>query len=552
MALKTYGILEYDAPARCFAITRAEPHVSLRLKKIFPKIRPTATPPFHFPATPQNCADLEWFMQRYPLAASGPDLGRLASGRQQYTDDVNRLERILLPDYRPAPVALNAGHQARPYQVAGSEVYLATQRLLLGDDMGLGKTLTATLACLNPATLPAVVVVQTHMPKQWKEEGIEKFTNLRVHIIKGTRPYPLPPADVYLMKYSCVAGWVDFYQTGFFKSVVFDEAQELRRCTSDKYRAALALSLSTEYTLAMSGTPIYNYGDEIFNVLDLVKPGCLGTREEFLREWCTSHGMNWRVNDPQALGTFLRESFLFLRRTRAEVGRELPPINKVVHVVDYDEAEVKKSEDLARALARRISIGTFVEVGQAGRELDMLARQTTGVSKARAVAEFVKLLLDSGEPVLLAGWHRDVYAIWLRELADYNPVMYTGSESAAQKDEAKRKFKAGKTNLFIISLRSGIGLDGLQERCKTVVVGELDWSPKVHDQLIARVDRDGQPQQVTVFFPVSEYGSDPVIINVLGLKSSQSHGIIDPLTAPAQQYTDESRIKLLAQQYLDK
>ncbi len=85
-----------------------------------------------------------------------------------------------------------------------------------------------------------------------------------------------------------------------------------------------------------------------------------------------------------------------------------------------------------------------------------------------------------------------------------------------------------------------------------MVVGELDWSPKVHDQLIARADRDGQPEQVNVFFPVSEYGSDPVIINLLGLKSSQSHGIIDPLTAPAQQYTDESRIKLLAQQYLNK
>ncbi len=460
MALKTYGVLEYDAPAQRFVITRAEPHVSIRLKKIFPKIRATATPPYDFPATPQNCADLEWFTQRYPLTMSGVDLGRLATGREEYQQGIDRLERILLPDYQPGPVALKDGHEARPYQIAGSEIYLASQRLLLGDDMGLGKTLTATLSCLNPATLPAVVVVQTHMPKQWKEEGIEKFTNLRVHLIKGTRPYDLPPADVYIMKYSCLTGWLHTYHTKFFKSVIFDEVQELRRSVSDKYRAAQHLSSHVEYALGMSGTPIYNYGDEIYNILDLLNPQCLGTREEFLREWATNHGMNWRINDPQALGSYLRENFLFLRRTRAEVGRELPPINKVVHVVDYDEAEVKKSEDLARALALRISTGSFVEMGQAGRELDMLARQTTGVSKARAVAQFVRLLLESGEPVILAGWHREVYAIWLSELAEFKPVMYTGSESPAQKDAAKRAFMEGETNRLLSRCAAAWALTG--------------------------------------------------------------------------------------------
>jgi SNF2 family DNA or RNA helicase len=111
---------------------------------------------------------------------------------------------------------------------------------------------------------------------------------------------------------------------------------------------------------------------------------------------------------------------------------------------------------------------------------------------------------------------------------------------------------SGATNLFIISLRSGIGLDGLQHRCRTVVIGELDWSPKVHDQVIGRVDRDGQANQVTVYFPVSDFGSDPVIIDLLGLKSSQSYGIIDPMKAIPEQHSDESRIKLLAESFLNK
>jgi hypothetical protein len=39
---------------------------------------------------------------------------------------------------------------------------------------------------------------------------------------------------------------------------------------------------------------------------------------------------------------------------------------------------------------------------------------------------------------------------------------------------------------------------------------------------------------------------------MLGIKSSQSHSIIDPLTAVEEQYSDDSRITLLAQKFLDK
>jgi SNF2 family DNA or RNA helicase len=347
-----------------------------------------------------------------------------------------------------------------------------------------------------------------------------------------------------------LAGWTNIFETGIFKSAIFDEAQELRHCGTGKYDGAKALSNNVEYCLGLTATPVYNYGNEIFNVLDLIKPGCLGRSEEFLREWTGYNGKT--VINPQALGTYLRENFLLLRRTRSEVGRELPPINKIVHTVDYNENEVRKSEDIAKQLAIKATTGSFMERGQAARELDIMIRQATGVSKAVEVAEYVKILLENDEPIILAGWHRDVYDIWLRELKDYNPVMYTGTESPAQKEEAKRKFINGETNLFIISLRSGIGLDGLQNRSNIVVIGELDWSPKVHDQLIGRLDRDGQQEQVTAIYLVSEFGSDPLIIDMLGIKSSQSHNIINPLTAIEEQFSDESRLKLLAERFLDK
>jgi SNF2 family DNA or RNA helicase len=551
MAIKTYGELVYDPGRDRFAITKADPHVCIKLKGLFAQLSETAVVPFYFPNTNEACADLQWFLHRYPMLVDLYSVNRLSEGKMLFEQKINELEAIHLPDYKPAAVELRTGETARDYQLRGKETHIKVKRILLGDDLGLGKTLTAILSMLEPGVLPAVVVVQTHMPNQWKSQ-VERFTNLSVHIVKGTKPYSLPKADVYILKYSCLSGWVNIFTEAFFKSAFFDECQELRIETSQKYLAGMTLSKSVDYCMGLSATPIYNFGDEIYNVLNVINPLCLGRRTEFMREWTTSWGRHNKVKDPQALGSYLREKFLFLRRTRAEVGRELPPVNKIIQTVGYDAQEVQKSEELAKQLAMRVMTGSFVERGEAARELDMLARYTTGISKAREVAQFVRILLENDEPVVLAGWHRDVYQIWLEELSEFKPVMYTGSETSNQKEKAKEAFMNGETKLFIISLRSGAGLDGLQGICKTVVIGELDWSPKVHDQLIGRVDRDGQQEQVTAFFLVSDSGSDPVIINLLGLKSSQSHGIINPLSMPAEQYSDESRIKLLAQQYLKK
>ena len=44
------------------------------------------------------------------------------------------------------------------------------------------------------------------------------------------------------------------------------------------------------------------------------------------------------------------------------------------------------------------------------------------------------------------------------ELAEFRPVLYTGTESAKQKSDAKRAFIVGETDLFMMSLRSGAGL----------------------------------------------------------------------------------------------
>ncbi len=551
--MRTYGELHFrpdSGVGPIFGINRLEPHACIKLKALFPRIPKAKAGVFTLSGTPEIALDLEWFMKRFPLVSIAGAVESACDMAESRRATLLQAERILAPDYAPAQYTITG--ELRPYQAQGVDLWKQVKRLLIGDDVGLGKTLIGIGGMTIPELLPMAVVVQTHLPTQWRQ-SIHRFIpfGLRTHAVQTTKPYTLPAdADVVVFRYSQLVGWVDVLAQPYFKSVVFDEIQELRRSDSQKYQAARSLARSAPYCLGLSATPIYNKGAEIYNVIDLLNPGALGSLDEFMREWTTGHDI---VSNPKALGSFLRENHFFLRRTREEVGMQLPPVNRIVHTVGHDEAKMESVMDLAKSLAMRITTSAdFLERGQSARELDMMMRQITGISKAKEVALYARILLENGEKVLLAGWHREVYKVWLEELDEFKPVMYTGSESGAGKERSKEDFINGDSRVMFISLRSGIGLDGLQGACSTVIFGELDWSPAVHEQVIGRLYRDGQENPVTAIFLVSDGGSDPVIVDLLGLKASQARGIVDPLAEVERVHSDESRIKALARSLIER
>jgi SNF2 family DNA or RNA helicase len=323
---------------------------------------------------------------------------------------------------------------------------------------------------------------------------------------------------------------------------------------SQKTHAAAELHKTLSYCMGLSATPIYNYGAEVFNVLSAIAPAAVGRLDEFYREWCDGHSEKACLKDPDAFGAYLREHHWMVRRTRKEVGRELPPTQTMVETIDYDPTALEKIDVEATELAHLVLKGAFQESGEAARLLDIKLRQATGIAKAPFVAAFVQMLVAAeGESVLLAGWHREVYEVWEHYLrmAKIPVCYYTGTESPSQKEQSKMDFITGEKKVMFISLRSGAGLDGLQQVCKTVVFGELDWSPGVHEQVRGRLFRDGQKSNVAEIFLVANGGSDPIISDMLGLKNAQVKGLLEPGTGGlAKLQTDAGRIKRLAEQFL--
>lgn len=532
-----YGTLRFDEMSDSWVI-EGEPVVCQMAKKLFPGANGRGKGIARFKVNKRTNGDLNWLMMRYPLKIVDSEKWRI--DYQQALKHAHKKSQLLRAPQKMVPSNVIFNGTLKEFQKEGVSFLHHNAPTLLADDMGLGKTVQALAWIGTLERFPGIIVVPTSVQKQWSnqitqfikprqvEEQLELFPVEKnmVHIIKGLTPYELPPAMFYIIHYGLLRGWKQYLPAYGFEFVVFDEIQELRHSGTEKYSSASLLSQSVENVIGLSGTPIYGKGGEIWNISNIIDFQCLGDWESFTREWCYGYGSEV-VADPTVLGQHLRREGLMLRRTKEDVLTELPAKRRIVQEIDSDQSLfTKEMKEVLTLISIHDTTEDHLHRGRIKREIGQAVRQATGVSKAPYVANFVKMLLDAGEAVILYGYHHEVYDTWRTELKAYNPVFVTGNENSNQKEHSKEKFIKGDTNLIIISLRAAAGIDGLQHRANINVFGELDWSPGIHSQCEDRTHRMGQKDSVLSYYLVCSDGSDEQMMEALGFKTSQFIGIM--------------------------
>ena len=550
-----YGTLSYNRRSRCWTI-KGEPCVTEMAARLFPgsqRRRGEA----RFTANRRIIGDVNWLMLRYPLEIAPRDRALWESALGQAREHARLRAQAEKLHQRSTPPEGTFTGELREFQKEGLSFLLANPRTLLADEMGLGKTVQA-LACLAATgEFPALIVVPPHLLRNWQAEAA-RFLRIdgkppRVCVLTGLKPYQPPEADIYIIHYLLLRGWKQALPQMGFRTVIFDEIQELRHGGTEKYSAASLLAEECERVIGLSGTPIYNKGSEIWNVVNILDFHCLGDWESFTRAWCDGYG-NHLVRDPALLGDHLRREGLILRRTKQEVLTELPPKRRLVQEIDADD---KVYRELMRPVIEML--GSLRALHPEARERAVLEeqvgrgeRQATGVAKAPFVAAFVRALLDNGEKVLLFAHHHAVMDVYKKELTSYHPAFLTGRETTKQKDDAVARFMEGKTNLCVISLRAASGLN--LQRASCVVFGELDWSPAVHSQAEDRAHRMGQKDSILCYYLVAPQGSDRDMQDALGLKVSQFVALMGDKTPESSSVQDaqqaaKAHIEKMLEQY---
>lgn len=552
------------------------------------------------PATPEQSRDLIWFRQRYDLVVDNER--KMRSLAAQYIIRQQQAASILDGTYVGNPVHFARGQAPRDYQLVAANLWKSVHGLLLADALGTGKTVIGITALTDPALRPACVILPGHLAIQWQSQ-LKRFTPaLKVHVIQSTMPYSLNlvaecpacaavidtvndvrsfsphcpickrrlpnnlskrPPDVTILSYSKIIRWPDqIIRT--CKSVVYDEVHALRSGEkTERWKAAKRISRAMHYRMGASGTPLFNLGGEAWNILECLVPGFLGSKETFQANWCRYQATSKEppLRDPAAFGAYLKSQNVMLRRTAREVGIPVHDCEIIHQVVDADPEIFANATSRAEELAKLLLSEHNAKRGMDTLEFDKVMRQATGLSKVPSVVAFVEMLLEQGESVVVFAWHQSVHGLLMERLAHWHPMKYTGTETAEQKAAAVHKFQTpdededGKVRakVILISLRAGEGLDGLQFASCTAVVAELDWTWSVAKQNIGRIARDGQTRPCKAYFLVSDYGSDPIVSQVLGLKKDQLNGLIgEREPGPVKAYDSRGAIETLAKSYLSK
>lgn len=556
---KTYGELSYNRRSKSWVI-KGEPTVCQMAKRLFPGCDGKGRGVARFTANRRNAGDLNWLMMRYPLTIRETDRQRWEQALSDARDWAIAKEKARFAPQAIDPPKARFKGELMPFQREGTAYLVNTPRALLADEMGLGKTVQALAAVAELKSYPLLLVVPSHLMTNWQREIASFLTNEdgsvpTVHVLKGLTPYELPEAQIYIVHYLLLRGWKNVLPKYDFACVVFDEIQELRHSGTEKYSAASLLAEKCPRVFGLSGTPIYNRGGEIWNVVNILDFHALGDWESFTREWCYGYGNNI-VAKPDVLGETLREEGYMLRRTKDTVLEQLPPKRRLVQEIDADD-DVYRSlmEPVREAIFRLRRAESNFDRTRIEDEICQRMRQATGVAKAPYVAAFVRALLEGGEKVLLFAHHHQVMDAYKAALKSAKPVFITGRETTAMKDKAVDAFMSGKTDLCCISMRAAAGLN--LQRATCVVFGELDWSPAVHTQAEDRAHRMGQRDSVLCYYLVSPAGSDAQMQEALGLKVSQfvqlmGDNMMEESETLLMQQEAREHIRILAQQLAEK
>lgn len=394
-------------------------------------------------------------------------------------------EFVPLPrEYTPAAweeIVPGSGFQGKlfDYQMKGlsflSYLYRSGFSGLLADEMGLGKTLQV-IALLSTLQLekPVLIVMPVSLLFHWENE-FSKFLPGKGSILLTS--YAKLREDLYLQSLS-------------YAAVILDEAQNIKNPKSKI--AQVVCQLNAPFKLALTGTPIENRYEDLASIFKFLMPG-------LLPEQMTAQAIIRKKIAP-----------FTLRRTKNEVGLELPEKQEQLILVEWEESE-RSFYDTYLKEKRSALVQKVTEHGLSSQRMEVLElilrlRQICchpklvggeyEGSKFSVVCADLEEVVLSGRKVILYSQFTSVLALfkaWAQSQGYKFAYLDGKTQDRALQVDA---FQNDPTiPIFLMSLKAGgVGLN--LQAADYVFLYDPWWNAAAEEQATARAHRVGRKGSV--------------------------------------------------------
>jgi SNF2 family DNA or RNA helicase len=453
---------------------------------------------------------------------------------------------------------------------------------LLADDMGLGKTLQ-TLAFLasikeqmddgNHPRKPFLIVAPSGLLKNWEDEadihlyepglgeGFKAFgSSIRQlkDLTNVERTEFLAKSDWVLTTYETLRDKIGYFLSVDWGATIFDEAQKIKNPTSRI--TEMAKSLSSDFTLLLTGTPVENELKDLWCLVDTAQPGLFGSLREFHENYAKPAQLD--PLEAQRLKEVLVEKTsppLMLRRLKQDHIKGLPDKTIQEVLIEMPKLQADEYENIVKdAQLYRAKKGGILKFIQLVRKASLVAEEfdingiNDGVVQRSARLTALIKILDGvknrGEKALvfcelldvqehLAGYLQQRYQLPSR------PMRINGGIDGATRKKYVDIFQStpiGEFDVMLLSPKAG-GVGLTITAANNVIHLTRWWNPAVEDQSTDRVYRIGQKLPVKVYIPIAvhpkykERSFDMNLNRLLTQKRTLSHNALIPGTVTNNQ-----------------
>lgn len=463
---------------------------------------------------------------------------------KNFSIEEQEADRILPTDLLPS---------LRPYQ-HDAVAWLSSLRRsglggLLGDEMGLGKTLMilthlAKIKEFNNITHPAIVICPTSVIDVWSEEAKKHIPSLKILKWHGADRLSLLDSfgdvDIIITSYAILRRDFDSILGKLkFSTMVLDEAQYIRNQQTDSFKAAK--SINCDHKIALTGTPIENHLSDLYNILECVEEGILGSRSRFESQFVApiEAGLTHKAANLKVL-----LSPIITRRRKSEVESELPEkIENIVHCkLSPDQKELYKEYvsqmsssfnpnqkatanthfTLLSALTRlrqicchpSLILGDEAKDKESGKLTALRGIMKECLEMGRKIIIYSQFLKMQEHIVKIAKELDDQGALWLHGSSQNRNEIVQGF----QRDDGPK--------MIVVSLKAG-GTGITLTQADTVIFADPWWNPAVEDQAVDRAHRIGQKKTVHVIRLIAEDSIEGEVVTLAQKKRLSAQAIMD-------------------------
>ncbi len=424
---------------------------------------------------------------------------------------------VLSPEKGQMP-AHSFNGSLRPYQQDGVDWLLgmtnAGFNVILADEMGLGKTVQtlAFLAAVKTAEHnPALVICPSSLVHNWERECLRFIPDFRIAALSGCEREKIlktPSAyDLIVASYAIARRDAAQLSKLRFSYLILDEAQHIKN--PDTANARDCKAIVAKHRIVLTGTPLENSIGDLWSIFDFLQPDMLGTAHAFRRYYADIKNNRSLREDLAA-----RISPFFKRRTKAEVGHDLPPkqVRMLFCVMGDSQRQLyetvrergyRQLADLTRGKsnANAAIFTTLLRLRQIcchpGLLPDNDASRQVPSAKFELLQELIHEHIDSGHKLLLFSQFTSLLGK-IAEWLDGESICYEYMDGTTRnRQERVEHFNTDPSlPLFLLSLKAGgTGLN--LTSADTVVICDPWWNPAVEQQAADRTHRIGQTRPVS-------------------------------------------------------